>query len=163
MNSEIVQAFNVPYVIVLATQTYEFPRLSPPEVAGLAARIKARNVAAVKSLCEECNVVGVEKLKVVKQAQDEEATINSVWKHAMSIDGAREIIVMSLKKAGKSDEEIAQTIHEIGPELTTQAAIIVTGFVANDQLPPEKKPDDAEKKAAAAAKKDEPIGFGMMP
>lgn len=143
----ITKAFSAPYVLVVNDKEFKFARLSPPEVAELAATIKAHKVAEGKKILDECEVKGIEKVQMLRILANEPETEDSVFRFAATPAGAIRIGRQSLKKAGATEEAVNTAIDS---ELTvpdlTMAALDVVGWVYQSIEPAKEAKDDTEKK-----------------
>ena len=156
---DIVSAFNSPVLLTIDGVEVSFPRLSPPEVAIECNRIKAGKISQARRLATEFGINGLDALKLVRQAEDEEPTVNALWIEVCAPQAALDVLVKSLKKSGKTEVEAKAILETIDTEKSIETALAVTGWKA-----PEEDDDATKKKIKKAADKaakqtEEAVGF----
>lgn len=122
------EVLGTPVSVNVDGETIEFPRLRMSDYARLEGEMRGHRHAVNRELLDECQITGNERYVHLRDAEGQPVTLAHMRAYLQLAAGSKSALTMSLKRAGKTDREAADTIEKLDMLSAHQIASVVVGF-----------------------------------
>ena len=138
------KTFGSPIIVPVDGEDVSFPRLLSPDYGTLETQVRVNNKAKLRQQLDECKIIGADRFMAIRGAETLEIDPGDVSNYAITYDGARRALGISLAKSGKTTEQAGVVIGKLSHPFASRLARVLLDFLPEDRLYLDKSEPPAE-------------------